>query len=198
MTIALGRALDDIWDVPRFEQPGALRRRARGMASLAVVALVLLAASVLPGLALGGGIGPVAQKVLSFLVAIALNAVVFFCVFGLLGHRPERRRALVPGVAVATLGSLVLQSAGGVYLDRVVLGASEIYGSFAFVIGLLSWFCSAPTCCSSRRSSTSCWRAASGRARSRTSSGTRTAARSPQAVEAARLDERQEVVVRYP
>ena len=140
VTIALGRALDDIWNVPRFEQPGALQRRARGMATLAVVAVVLLAASVLPGLALGGGIGPVAQKVLGFAVAVALNAVVFFCVFGLLGHRPEHRRELVPGVAVATLGSLVLQSAGGVYLDRVVLGASEIYGSFALVIGLLSWF----------------------------------------------------------
>jgi YihY family inner membrane protein len=197
VTIALGRALDDIWDVPRFRQPGALRRRARGMAALAVVALVLLAASVLPGLALGGGIGPAAQKLLAFILAIALNAVVFSCVFGLLGHGPDRRRALVPGVAVATLGSLVLQSAGGVYLDRVVLGASEIYGSFAFVIGLLSWFwlgahlllvaAEVNVVLDRRlwpRSLTDELGAADRRALA-------------EAVEAARLDERQEVVVRY-
>jgi len=105
-----------------------------------VIAAVLLVASVLPGLALGGAIGPLAQKGLTFAAALALNAIVFLCVFGLLGERPHAWRKLLPGVALATAGSLALQAAGGLYVDRVVLGASEIYGSFALVIGLLSWF----------------------------------------------------------
>jgi len=197
VTVALGRALDEVRGVPRLEQPGALRRRARGMATLAVVAIALLAASVLPGLALGGGIGPVTQQVLSFVVALGLNAAVFFCVFGLLGHRPEHWRALAPGVAVATFGSLVLQSAGGVYLDRVVLNASEIYGSFALVIGLLSWFwlgahllllAAEVNIVLERR----LWpRSLDGEL------GDADRRALAEAVQAARLDERQEVVVRF-
>jgi YihY family inner membrane protein len=140
VTVAAGRALDDIWSVPRHEQPGFLRRRARGMATLGVIAAVLLVASVLPGLALGGAIGPLAQRLFTLAGALALNAAVFLCVFGLLGQRPHAWRKLLPGVALATAGSLALQAAGGLYVDRVVLGASEIYGSFALVIGLLSWF----------------------------------------------------------
>lgn len=43
-------------------------------------------------------------------------------------------------MGLAGLGWLVLQSVGGWYVDRTVAGASSTYGSFALVIGLLSWF----------------------------------------------------------
>jgi hypothetical protein len=46
----------------------------------------------------------------------------------------------MPGVAVAAGGSLVLQSAGGWYVDHAVNRASDTYGTFAVVIGLMSWF----------------------------------------------------------
>jgi membrane protein len=140
VTVALGRAFDDVWDVPRVRQPGALRARARGMAALGVTAAALVAATVLPGLALGGGIGPVAQKLAALAAALALNALVFFAVFALLTGPPRDHRRLLPGVAVAAAGSLALQSAGGWYVDRAVVDASEVYGGFALVIGLLSWF----------------------------------------------------------
>jgi membrane protein len=140
VTVALGRAFDDVWDVPRVRQPGALGARARGMATLGVVGAALLVATVLSGLALGGGIGPVAQKLATLAGALALNALVFFAVFALLTGPPRDLRRLLPGVAVAVTGSLVLQSAGGWYVDRVVVDASQVYGAFALVIGLLSWF----------------------------------------------------------
>ena len=38
------------------------------------------------------------------------------------------------------MGSLVLQSVGGWYVERAVVNASDTYGTFALVIGLLSWF----------------------------------------------------------
>src|SRR5205823_12148731 len=47
---------------------------------------------------------------------------------------------LLPGVGFAGLGWLVLESLGGRYVDHTVAGASPIYGTFALVIGLLSWF----------------------------------------------------------
>jgi membrane protein len=140
VTVALGRAFDDVWDVPRVRQPGALRARARGMAALGVTGAALVVATALSGLALGGGIGPVVQKLAALAAALALNALVFFAVFALLTGPPRDLRRLLPGVALAAAGSLALQSAGGWYVDRAVVDASAVYGGFALVIGLLSWF----------------------------------------------------------
>jgi membrane protein len=140
VTVALGRAFDDVWDVPRMHQPSALRARARGMATLGVVGAALLVGTILPGLALGGEIGPVAEKLAAFAAALALNAIVFFAVFALLTGPPRGLRRLLPGVGIAAAGSLALQSAGGWYVDRAVVDASDVYGAFALVIGLISWF----------------------------------------------------------
>ena len=46
----------------------------------------------------------------------------------------------MPGVALAAAGALALQSVGGWYVDHVITNASATYGTFALVIGLLSWF----------------------------------------------------------
>jgi membrane protein len=43
-------------------------------------------------------------------------------------------------VALVAAGSLALQSAGSWYVERTVARASDTYGTFALVIGLLSWF----------------------------------------------------------
>ena len=64
----------------------------------------------------------------------------FLAVFGLLTQRPVRIRELAPGVALAAVASLILQAIGGWYFDRTVAGAGDTYGTFALVIGLLSWF----------------------------------------------------------
>ena len=64
----------------------------------------------------------------------------FLAVFALLTPRPRRLRDVLPGVALAALGWLVLQSAGGWYVDQTIANASDVYGTFALVIGLLSWF----------------------------------------------------------
>jgi uncharacterized BrkB/YihY/UPF0761 family membrane protein len=65
---------------------------------------------------------------------------VFLTVFALLTPRPRRIRDLLPGVAVAAIGALLLQAAGGWYVNHTISDASAVYGTFALVIGLLSWF----------------------------------------------------------
>ncbi len=140
VTLALGRAFHDIWDVPRFAQRGPLRARAYGVAALAAVGVALIASTLLTGLAVGGGIGPSAERLAAIVLSLAVNAATFLAVFGLLTQRPFRIPELLPGVLLAAVGALVLQSLGGAYVDRTVTGASDTYGTFALVIGLLSWF----------------------------------------------------------
>ena len=74
------------------------------------------------------------------MLSLTVNGVVLLAAFALLTARPRRVRDLLPGVALAAAGMLVLQSAGAWYLQYTVTRASAVYGTFALVIGLLSWF----------------------------------------------------------
>jgi YihY family inner membrane protein len=140
VTVAVGRAFATIWDVPRLEQPSGLKARARGLAVLALLGVVLVAATAAAGLAAGGGIGPLVERLAALASSLTVNLVVFLAIFTLLTPRPRRVAELAPGVGLAALGSLVLQSAGGWYVEEAIAGASATYGTFALVIGLLSWF----------------------------------------------------------
>lgn len=140
VTVALGRAFEEIWGVPRREQRGALRARGRGVLLLLVLGLGLVAATVVTGLAIGGRIGPAAEQLGALALSLAVNTTVFLAAFALLTARPLRIAELLPGVALAAAGSLALQAAGSWYVERTVARASDTYGTFALVIGLLSWF----------------------------------------------------------
>jgi membrane protein len=140
VTLALGRAFQELWDVPRLDQRGPIRARAYGVAVLVVLGAVLVGSTILTGLSIGGGVGPAAESLGALSLSLIVNAAVFLAVFSLLTQRPLRIRELLPGVTLAAVGSLILQSAGGWYVDHTVTGASDTYGTFALVIGLLSWF----------------------------------------------------------
>jgi membrane protein len=140
VTVALGRAFEEIGDVPRLEQRGVLQARLRGFVVLVVLGSALIAVTVLAGLAVGGRIGPGAERVGALGIALVANMAVFLAVFGLLTARPLRIRELLPGVVLVAVGALALQAAGSWYVERTVTRASEVYGTFALVIGLLSWF----------------------------------------------------------
>ncbi|HEX6022627.1 MAG TPA: YihY/virulence factor BrkB family protein [Solirubrobacter sp.] len=140
VTLALARAFAVIWDVPRVEQPNGIKARLRGLATLVVLAIVLIAATVVSGLAIGGGIGPGAQRLGAVALALIVNFAVFLLGFTILAGRRQPIREFIPGVVLASVGALALQSLGGWYVDYAITGATATYGVFALVIGLLSWF----------------------------------------------------------
>jgi YihY family inner membrane protein len=140
VTLALGRSFAEIWDVPRVDQPSGLRARARGLALLAILGVTLVAATAATGIAVGGDLGPGIQEAAAVTLSSMVNVVVFLTIFALLTPRPHRVPELLPGVVVAALGWLVLQSLGGWYVNLTISHATGTYGTFALVIGLLSWF----------------------------------------------------------
>jgi uncharacterized BrkB/YihY/UPF0761 family membrane protein len=140
VTLALGRAFEAVSDVPRLDQRNGLRARVRGLLVLGVLGAVLVGASTLAGLAARGKAGPIFEQLGALALSLAVNGAVLLAAFALLTARPRRVRDLLPGIALAAVGALALQSAGAWYLDYAVAQASDTYGTFAFVIGLLSWF----------------------------------------------------------
>jgi len=100
VTLALGRAFAEIWDVPRVEQPSGLKARARGLLLLAILGVTLVGATVATGVAAGGDLGPGVQEVAAMALSLMVNVLILLIIFALLTPRPHTLRELLPGVAV--------------------------------------------------------------------------------------------------
>ena len=100
-------------------------------------------------------------------------------------------------MTLAAVGALALQSAGGWYVERTVTRASETYGTFALVIGLLSWFWLFSHLLLLAAEVNVVLPGACGPARSPASWKPPTGPRSSATAEAMRQDERQEILVRF-
>ena len=132
-------AMNEVWAIPRVGQPGYLHKRLRSVACLTVIGLSLIVSTFatqavtllpdLPGIARAGGIA----------LSTIVNVCVFLLVFQVLATRHQPWRQLVPGAIIGGVGYSALQAIGHLYVDRSVKGATDTYGTFAIVIGLLSW-----------------------------------------------------------
>ena len=138
--LAISRAFQAVWDVPRMDQRGFVGLRLRGLALLALLAVLLIASVVIGGLAVDGLDAPALQRAAAGVVSVGGTALILLAVFRLLGPDHVPLRDQLPGVVLATAGSVVLQSVGAWYVNYVIAGATATYGTFAIVIGLMSWF----------------------------------------------------------
>lgn len=129
-------AVNTIWDVPRKKQPSFVKKRLVGLGILAVIGLGLVAATAASSLSsfLGpaAGVGGVAASVV-------LNSLIIAGLFKLMVEREISWSEIRLGALVGGVGWAVLQLIGSWYTERLVDNADKTYGTFAVVIGLLSW-----------------------------------------------------------
>lgn len=131
-------AMNTVFDVPRGDQPTFLAKRLRSLLMLLVLGGLLIVGGVLTQFATAlGGVTLVARIVL-FIGTLALNVVVFWIAYRVLVAERGPWRSLLPGAIVAGIGYHLLQIVGQLYVNHVLEGAKDTYGTFATVIGLLS------------------------------------------------------------
>jgi YihY family inner membrane protein len=138
VTQAGQHAMAEIWNVPGKHRPSFATRQARGLLLLLVFALGVLTTTALASLAV------LVHQGLAFTLAnLAGSAVVntglFLLAFRVLTPRQIPTRQLVLGAAVGAVLWVLLQTAGGYLVGHNLKHASQIYGFFAIVLGLLSW-----------------------------------------------------------
>jgi YihY family inner membrane protein len=138
VTQAAQRAFDKIWAVPIKDRPNFFQSRIRGFALLTTLGLLNLIASIVSGIVIGGLGGPLV-KVAGTAISLTLDLVLFLAAFRLLTAPSIATRCLVPGAVMAAVLWQILQIAGGYYVAHVLKHASATYGTFAVVIGMLSW-----------------------------------------------------------
>jgi uncharacterized BrkB/YihY/UPF0761 family membrane protein len=138
VTSACQNAFNVVYAIPHRSQPNFLVSRWRGLKLLAGVGLLQVGSTAAAG-AVSGGFGGTLLTVAGLAVALAINVCLFFVLFRVLIPKLVPTNELWPGILVASVAWEVLQSVGGIYVSHVVKGAGQTYGTFATVIGLLTW-----------------------------------------------------------
>ena len=136
---ALQNAMDHVWDVPIRKQANTIRQIVRALMMLGVLFSFAIVSTGLTS------IGSVTQslgvvgRALTLTLGAVVNLAIFALIFKLLTVADVSWRDVLPGAVVAGVGWSILQTVGNVLVERQLSNASELYGFFGIVLGLLSW-----------------------------------------------------------
>jgi YihY family inner membrane protein len=130
-------AMNTVWNVPYRYRPNFLRSTIRALIMLLVLGVITVAS------AAAGGVGAASHTwwwvVIGILASLVLNFVLFMLAFRILTTENLSWADVRPGAIIGALAWTVLQALGGYYVAHQLRGASDTYGTFATVIGLLAW-----------------------------------------------------------
>ncbi len=135
---AMQLALDDIADIPLDERPNLLRTRGRSLLGIAIVGISQVAAATLTGFIGVTGVRGLV-KIGFALSAVLVNTAVLAAVYRWLCVRRQAWRQVAPGAVAGGIAFAVLQVTGAAIVGRSIAKASPVYGTFASVIGLITW-----------------------------------------------------------
>jgi membrane protein len=140
---AAQNAMNVVWAVPRHKRPNPIKSRLRSLLILATLGGGVLITTALSAASSGNqafglhlGIG---GRVVTVLIAVALNTALFVVAYQLLTISEVSRRQVLLGAVVAGLAWQGLQSLGTYYIAHRLKGAQEVYGVFGVVLGLIAW-----------------------------------------------------------
>jgi YihY family inner membrane protein len=131
-------AMEQVWRIPIADRPNFIKRMARSGAFLAILGVDVVLTTILSGFGTFGRhnvwLGALGE-VLSF----ALNVVLTLAIFHVLTPKSMSWRRFLPGSIFAGFAWTALLAAGGYVVGHDLKGASALYGTFGFVLGLLAW-----------------------------------------------------------
>lgn len=132
-------AMNSVWDVPMRERPKFIEARLRALVMLAVLGAGVIAVTLVgSAAAFSDSLGPL-TGVVGFILSSALGTGLFLLAFKVLTDRELGWGQLLAGAVVGGIGWAILQAIGGWYMGNQLKGASQTYGLFGLVLGLLSW-----------------------------------------------------------
>lgn len=135
-------AVNVVWAIPRNSRLNPIVSRLRSLVWLVAAGLALVFVAVITSLGsnldvFGTDIGT-ELRWLALAAAVVFNAGVLALMMKLSTPQPDRLRDVLPGAALIAALWQGLQVVGGVYVDGVINGASEMNGVFALVLGLVA------------------------------------------------------------
>lgn len=137
---AAQNAFNHVWNVPKADRPGFPQNTLRSLGLIVLGGGGIVLTTALSGLASGGsarfGAG---VRVGAIAVALVLNVCLFWLSFRLAIAKDVSGRDFRLAAVIAAVIWQVLQGSGTFLVSHELKNASEVYGTFAFIIGLLWW-----------------------------------------------------------
>jgi YihY family inner membrane protein len=131
-------AMDQVWNVPRRARGPFWIVRLRALLGLAILGATVVLSAALS--AAGAGLSSTAAGgALALAGLVVIDAAAIAVGFRFLTAEELRWRDVLPGAVLGAIAWVALQAVGVWFVDRHVRGASDVYGVFAIVLGLLSW-----------------------------------------------------------
>ncbi len=138
---AMQNAMFEIWGIAEDRRPKFLMSQLLGLALVFAIGTGLIVTTFLSGVA--GGVGHVINGTVAYagtvLVSLVLNVGVFWLGFRIATAFHVPWRHLRAGAVIAAVCWQALQLAGGYVIGHQLHRASELYGTFGIVLGLLAW-----------------------------------------------------------
>jgi YihY family inner membrane protein len=138
VTKAGQRAMADVWNIPQALRPHFIRRIGRSLEFLGVLVLDVILTTVLASFVTFGGRAPYLQ-VLAVVTGLVVNVAMFLLGFRILTPKSIPFRSLTNGAVAAALGWSFLQYIGTWLVGHELRHASQLYGYFGSVLGLVSF-----------------------------------------------------------
>jgi YihY family inner membrane protein len=131
-------AMAEVWNVPGVHRPNFWSRLARTGVLMAVLGVFLILSSSLAAVATWGHRALI-LRVGGVAGALVVNAVLYLLAFRVLTPKQIGNRGLVPGALIGATAWTILQNVGTALIEHQLRNASQVYGTFAVVLGLLAW-----------------------------------------------------------
>jgi YihY family inner membrane protein len=138
VTQSAQNAMNTVWNVPRKDWPNFLKSRLRSLIMLAILGSITLVSAVTSAFGASESAATL-LKVGGVAAGFVLNLALFLISYRVLTVKDLRWRDVLPGAVVAAVLWTLMLSLGGYYLTRRLEGATNTFGTFAVVIGLLVW-----------------------------------------------------------
>lgn len=130
-------AMAEVWNVPGVDRPPLIIRLLRGFGLLGVLLIGLAATTALSSFSSSSG--GTLVRVTGGVLSVAVNIGLFVLAFRVLTIKHVPTRLLVPGAVIGGIGWTLLQGLGTYLVGHQLRQASQLYGYFASVLGLVSW-----------------------------------------------------------
>jgi inner membrane protein YhjD len=133
----LQTAMNAVWNVPYRARPNFWVSLLRAIIMLLVLGVITIASAAAGSV--GGGSDNWLLAIFGIAMSVVLNLVLFLLAFRILTSEDVTWADVFPGALIAAVAWTTLQATGGFIVSHRLQGASDTYGAFAIVIGLLAW-----------------------------------------------------------
>lgn len=131
-------AMAEVWNVPALARPSFLSRLARSGILMAVLGIFLVVSSALAAIGTWGHHGALLRAG-GIVGSLVVNGLLYVTAFRVLTPKQIGTKELIPGALVGGVAWTVLQNLGTALVEHQLRNSSQVYGTFAVVLGLIAW-----------------------------------------------------------